>query len=173
MHEAAIEHLTKADKVLARLIRKVGPCQLIPRKRCSPFQTLVQSVAHQQLNGTAAKAILNRVRALYPRRKFPAPRDVLATPDEKLRGAGLSRAKIASIKDIAAIVALLRTQVLPLQRHPTPRIAATGGPLLVTRVNGARLRRGARSHRCRNPGQRRSPRSQGRSRLSPAADRPV
>ncbi len=102
MHEAAIEHLTKADKVLARLIRKVGPCGLKARKRCSPFQALVQSVAHQQLNGTAANTILGRVMALYPRRKFPTPDDVLATPDEKLRGAGLSRAKVASIKDIAA-----------------------------------------------------------------------
>ena len=102
MHEAAIEHLTKADKVLARLIRKIGPCELMPRKRCSPFQALVQSVAHQQLNGIAANTILKRVMALYPRRKFPTPDDVLATPDEKLRGAGLSRAKVAAIKDIAA-----------------------------------------------------------------------
>src|SRR5262245_61292954 len=102
MHEAAIKHLTKADKVMARLIRKVGPCELIPRKRCSPFHALVQSVAYQQLNGTAAKTILKRFVALYPRRNFPTPDDVLATPDEKLRGAGLSRAKVASIKDIAA-----------------------------------------------------------------------
>jgi 3-methyladenine DNA glycosylase/8-oxoguanine DNA glycosylase len=102
MHEPAIEHLTKTDKVLERLIRKVGPCELIPRKRCSPFQALVQSVAHQQLNGTAANTILKRVRALYPRRHFPTPDDVLATTDEQLRGAGLSRAKVASIKDIAA-----------------------------------------------------------------------
>ncbi len=90
MHEAAIEHLTKADKVLARLIRKVGPCEFKPRTRCSPFQALVQSVAHQQLNGIAANTILKRVMALYPRRKFPTPDDVLATPDDKLRGAGLA-----------------------------------------------------------------------------------
>src|SRR5207244_2077904 len=49
-----------------------------------------------------ANTILKRVMALYPRRKFPTPDDVLATPDEKLRGAGLSRAKVAAIKDIAA-----------------------------------------------------------------------
>jgi len=102
MHETAIEHLKKADPVLGRLIRKVGPCDLQARERCSPFQALVQSVAHQQLNGTAAKTILKRVVALYPRRAFPTPDDVLATPDEKLRGAGLSRAKVAAIKDIAA-----------------------------------------------------------------------
>ena len=64
MHEAAIEHLTQSDKVLSRLIRKVGPCRLEPRRETSPFQALVQSVAHQQLNGTAANTILKRVIAL-------------------------------------------------------------------------------------------------------------
>jgi len=102
MHEAAIEHLRQSDKVLARLIRRVGPCRLEARRSASPFQTLVQSVAHQQLNGTAAKTILKRVIAIYPGRKFPAPEDLLATPDERLRGAGLSRAKTAALKDIAA-----------------------------------------------------------------------
>ncbi len=102
MHEAAIERLSQSDKVLAGLIRRVGPCRLEARRSASPFQALVQSVAHQQLNGTAAKTILKRVIAIYPGRKFPAPEDLLATPDEQLRGAGLSRAKTAALKDIAA-----------------------------------------------------------------------
>jgi 3-methyladenine DNA glycosylase/8-oxoguanine DNA glycosylase len=102
MHEAAIEHLSQSDKVLARLIRRAGPCRLEARRSASPFQALVQSVAHQQLNGTAAKTILKRVIAIYPGRKLPAPEDLLATPDERLRGAGLSRAKTAALKDIAA-----------------------------------------------------------------------
>ena len=102
MHEEALEHLSQSDKVLARLIRKVGPCRLEPRRNTSPFQALVQSVAHQQLNGTAANTILRRVIALYPKRRFPTPEDLLSTADEPLRGAGLSRAKVAAIKDIAA-----------------------------------------------------------------------
>ncbi len=102
MSEQAIQHLTKADKVLARLIKKVGPCLWKPRKRRSPFEALVQSVAYQQLNGTAAATIFGRVKALYPGRRFPTPEDLLDTPDERLRGAGLSRAKVAAIKDIAA-----------------------------------------------------------------------
>jgi DNA-3-methyladenine glycosylase II len=61
----------------------------------------VRSVAYQQLNGTAAATILGRVRDLYPRKRFPSPDDLLKTPDEKLRATGLSRAKIAAIKDIA------------------------------------------------------------------------
>jgi DNA-3-methyladenine glycosylase II len=59
-------------------------------------------VTFQQLNGTAAETIFSRVLALYPGQKFPTPEDLLATPDEKLRAAGLSRNKTAAVKDIAA-----------------------------------------------------------------------
>src|SRR6266576_3657365 len=102
MNAEALEHLRRADKTLARLIERVGPCTMKPRKRRSPFQSLVQAVAHQQLNGTAAETILGRVKALYPDRRFPRPEDLIATPDERLRAAGLSRAKVAAVKDIAA-----------------------------------------------------------------------
>src|SRR2546421_3908505 len=100
MHEAAVEHLSKADPVLARLIRRVGPCRLA-RKNTSPFQALVHSVAHQQLNGTAANTILKRVIGLYPGRKFPAPEGLLATPDRRLGGARPSRGQVAALKKIA------------------------------------------------------------------------
>jgi DNA-3-methyladenine glycosylase II len=98
----AVQHLVRADKVLARLIRKVGPCTLQPKRGRTPFQTLVRSVTYQQLNGTAAETILGRVLALYPGKRFPTPEDVLATPDDRLRAAGLSRNKTAAVKDIAA-----------------------------------------------------------------------
>jgi len=102
MTPQALRHLTRSDKVLGALIKKVGPCQLKPKLRRSPFQALVQSVVYQQLNGTAAATILGRVRALYPNLRFPTPEDLLTTPEERLRGAGLSRAKTAALKDIAA-----------------------------------------------------------------------
>lgn len=101
MSKEAVLHLSRADKILARHIAKIGPCGLKRRARRSPFEALVRAVAYQQLNGTAAAAILGRVKALYPP-PFPTPQDLLDTPNEKLRGAGLSRAKIAAIKDIAA-----------------------------------------------------------------------
>ncbi len=101
MSVEAIEHLSRADKTLARLIKKVGPCTLKRKSRRNPFEALVQAVTYQQLNGTAAATILGRVKALYPHRRFPTPQNLLDTPDERLRGAGLSRAKTAAIKDIA------------------------------------------------------------------------
>ncbi len=102
MNEETLQHLSAADKILARLIRKVGPCTLKPQRNCSPFQSLVQSVAYQQLTGKAAATILGRVKDLFPTQSFPEPEDLVNTPDEQLRAAGLSRAKVAAVKDIAA-----------------------------------------------------------------------
>jgi 3-methyladenine DNA glycosylase/8-oxoguanine DNA glycosylase len=97
----ALDYLQRSDKTLCTLISKVGPCKLGERRYSSPFAALFQAIVYQQLNGTAAGTILGRVKALYPRKKFPDPQDVLATPDETLRNAGLSRAKVAAIKDLA------------------------------------------------------------------------
>ena len=102
MHEEAVEHLCRVDSVLAKLIRKTGPCTLRHKDRRSPYEALVTSVTYQQLNGTAAATILGRVKALFPARRFPAPEDLLNIPEERLRGAGLSTAKTLAIKDIAA-----------------------------------------------------------------------
>src|SRR6185369_4257779 len=102
MTEQAILHLSRADKTLGKLIRRVGSCTLVPKHRRSPFEALVRSVVYQQLNGTAAATILGRVKALFPGRRFPRPEDLLAISDERLRGAGLSRAKTAAVKDISA-----------------------------------------------------------------------
>jgi len=101
MTEEALKFLSKADKRLGQLIARVGVCKLKPRTRRDPYEALVQAVVYQQLNVTAATTILNRVKALYDSR-FPTPEDLISTPDEKLRAAGLSRAKTAAVKDIAA-----------------------------------------------------------------------
>ena len=88
--------------MLHALIKKVGECTLKTKNHRSPFEALLQSITYQQLNGTAAATILGRVLALYPNKRFPTPQDILATTDERLRSAGLSRAKVAAIKDLAA-----------------------------------------------------------------------
>ena len=98
----ALQHLARKDKVMGCLIERVGPCTLKPANRRNPFAALVHSVAHQQLHGNAAAAILRRVKALYTGKRFPNPADILATSDKHLRAAGLSRAKVAAIRDLAA-----------------------------------------------------------------------
>jgi DNA-3-methyladenine glycosylase II len=99
---AAARHLRRVDPHLGRVIQKVGDCPLVPRRGVLPWQALTRSVAFQQLNGTAAETIFRRFLALFPETKFPTPEQVVAAPETKLREAGLSRAKTAAIKDIAA-----------------------------------------------------------------------
>lgn len=98
----ALDHLGRQCRRMHRLIQKVGPCRLKTRNHRSPFRALVQAITYQQLNGTAAAAIFGRLKALYPGRVFPSPEDLLDTPDERLRSVGLSRAKVAAVKDLAA-----------------------------------------------------------------------
>ncbi len=96
---AALRHLRR-DPVLKAVIRQIGPCTLRPVQR-EPYEALVRAIAHQQVHGRAAEAILGRFIALFPGHDFPPAAAVLAMPAEALRGAGLSGAKVAAIRDIA------------------------------------------------------------------------
>src|SRR6266853_1523027 len=101
-HEHAHQHLAATDRRLGALIARSLPYNVKPALSIRPFDALAESIAYQQLSGKAAATIFGRVRALYPRRKYLDPEKILATPDETFRAAGLSRAKIAALKDLAA-----------------------------------------------------------------------
>jgi len=99
--DKAVARLRRADKLLARVIKKAGPFTHRPQKMHSPFQALFRAIVYQQLSGKAAATIMGRVMSNY-RRGAIKPAAVLATADETLRAAGMSRAKILSVKDLAA-----------------------------------------------------------------------
>jgi DNA-3-methyladenine glycosylase II len=101
MTPEAHKHLSSRDPIMRRLIREHGQCALEPEKRRTPFQSLVQAVAHQQLNGTAANTILARFKKLFPGRRFPRPEDLAGVTDQEIRACGFSFAKIKAIRDIA------------------------------------------------------------------------
>src|SRR5438445_4605708 len=101
-HDDAHRHLSTTDARMAELIARSRRYNIAPLLAIRPFDALAESIAYQQLSGKAAATIWGRVRALYPRKKYLDPKLVLATPDEKLRAAGLSRSKIAALKDLAA-----------------------------------------------------------------------
>ncbi len=102
MTPEALDHLSRRCEVMAGVIRRIGPCTLVPDARRSPFESLVRAVAHQQLHGAAAESILRRFIALFGKGRFPAARRLAEVSDEALRGCGFSGAKTASIRDIAA-----------------------------------------------------------------------
>jgi 3-methyladenine DNA glycosylase/8-oxoguanine DNA glycosylase len=101
-HEHAHQLLRASHPRMARLIARSRRYNITPAVTIRPFDALAESIAYQQLSGKAAATIFGRVRALYPKRKWLDPEQLLATPDETLRAAGLSRAKTASLKDLAA-----------------------------------------------------------------------
>ena len=96
------DHLSATDPRMAALIARSLRYNVKPGGSLRPFDALAESIAYQQLSGKAAATIWKRVRALYPRRRYLDPHLVLKTPDEKFRAAGLSRSKVAALKDLAA-----------------------------------------------------------------------
>ncbi len=78
------------------------PLPFKPSTEHSPYAALFSAIVHQQLTPKAATAILSRVKALFPGAIFPAPDELLGTPDHILRSAGLSQPKTEALKDLAA-----------------------------------------------------------------------
>jgi O-6-methylguanine DNA methyltransferase len=100
--DAAVKHLRASDAALARLIDAVGPFRMKLAATQSLFVALAQAIVYQQLNGKAAATIFARLCALFPRsHEGPTPERILRASDEKLRGAGLSRSKLLSLRDLA------------------------------------------------------------------------
>ena len=95
----AIRHLQSVDKKLAPVIERHGHPTIEPST--DAVRSLARAIVSQQLSGKAAATIWDRVVALYPGRKFPRAAAILATPDAALRGAGLTGAKAAALKDLA------------------------------------------------------------------------
>ncbi len=100
--DLAVRFLAKQDPVLAKLIKKTGPFKLELGPIHSPFHALAESVVYQQLNGRAAATIFARVSTLFGSPEFLCPYAVSEISEDLLRSAGLSRSKLASIKDLAA-----------------------------------------------------------------------
>ena len=99
--EQVMLELCRADRRLARVIRKVGTFPTKKQKPQPPFESLLRAIVYQQLAGAAAATIFGRVKALGSDGNCPAPQEILRATKAKLRRAGLSRQKIAAVKDLA------------------------------------------------------------------------
>lgn len=95
----AAAHLQNSDPVLARVIERIGPPKL--RRERDAWRALASSIIGQQVSVHAARAIRGRFAAIIAEREFPLPADIGSTPDEVLRGAGLSGNKVLAIRDLA------------------------------------------------------------------------
>ena len=126
---AAARILAERDPVIARLLEQTGPPRL-SRPQESHFATLVRAIVYQQLAGRAAAAIHGRLIAALG--GDVQPEGLLALSDETLRAVGLSRAKVVSLRDLAAKV-LDGTVVLS-----PPRLARETDEEIITRLSAVR-----------------------------------
>ena len=92
-----VAHLSK-DKKLKKLVESAEPHQLKKRKNICSY--LCASIMSQQLSTKVATVIHNRFLALYGG-KEPLPQQIIDTSFEKLRGIGLSNAKVNYVKNVA------------------------------------------------------------------------
>jgi DNA-3-methyladenine glycosylase II len=106
--------LMRRDPILASIIRARSSRALIDAPAVDPFAALVRTIVGQQLSTKAAATIHRRVVDLIPG-GVVTPDALNAIPDDKLRGAGLSRQKTGYIRDLSAKAA---NGDLPLDRLP-------------------------------------------------------
>jgi DNA-3-methyladenine glycosylase II len=118
----ALVHLRGADPKLAPVIDRHGHPTLAPTKYA--VRSLARAIVSQQLSSKAADTIWRRFLALYPGGRFPRAAVIVATPDAALRGAGLSGAKAAALKDLARHVVERRLVPARLPAATDDEIAA-------------------------------------------------
>jgi 3-methyladenine DNA glycosylase/8-oxoguanine DNA glycosylase len=100
-HKIAIEHLSKADRRLAKLISKSIEFRLNIEEEQTPYESLLEAIVYQSISGKAAKVIFGRIQALGANGRCPTPDEILLTRKQKLRKLGLSGAKADAARDLA------------------------------------------------------------------------
>lgn len=98
-----MKHLRGADKVMGRLVKEHGPLDEYQVRRGRPrdaYGALVRSIVGQQLSTKAARTIYERLTDQFGGHT-PTPRQLLDADPEEVRSAGLSRPKVAYLRDLA------------------------------------------------------------------------
>lgn len=125
----ARRHLMRRDPTLGALIKRVGPCGLGDNRRGDPFAGLVRTILSQQLSTVVADTIHSRVAALADGRM--TSRRLLEIDPDALRQAGVSRPKIAYLRDLAERVDGGALDLGALERMPDDEVIAA-----ITSVKG-------------------------------------
>jgi DNA-3-methyladenine glycosylase II len=100
VYQQASRFLSTVDADWQQHIAKVGECQLELKPVQQPYEALIRAIAHQQLHGKAAQAILSRLLQLYSG-YFPSANQLLQVDPQRIRACGFSARKLDSIVGIA------------------------------------------------------------------------
>ena len=93
----------KRDARLRPVILKVGPPVFHEYSRENLLANLLAAIVSQQLSGKVADVIYGRLGKLGGK-GFPNPKRLIKHTDEELKAVGLSRAKMACIRDLAGAI---------------------------------------------------------------------
>ena len=93
-----LQHFDKNDAVMAQLIRESGPIKL--KRNRNYFIVLCNAIIGQQISVAAADAITIRFNRLFNGHS-PTPQGVIKLSEIDLRKAGLSKQKVAYLKDLS------------------------------------------------------------------------
>lgn len=97
-----VRHFQRHDSVMHEVFARMPWEMLRPsEKPLGYFNRLCREIISQQLGSGAARAIVARFRAMFPRRRA-TPARVLALSEDELRATGMSWAKARSIRDLAS-----------------------------------------------------------------------
>lgn len=94
--DAAWDHIAAADKDLAAVLSEIGPPPA--RDREPGLDALIAIIVDQQVSKVAGAAIKKRLDAFWG---DVTPDGILAATEEDMRGCGLSRPKVRTLKAVA------------------------------------------------------------------------
>lgn len=107
------------DPIFGPWVRHIGTIRLRTTSE-DPFFYLARTICYQQLAGAAAATIHGRFVEALKREVTPAK--VLRTRETTLRKAGLSRNKLAAIRDLATKIRSGEVEVHDLDDHPDEEV---------------------------------------------------
>lgn len=123
------DHLIAVDPILASAIANI---KLRSRElRADTFHSLARSIIGQQLSTKAAASIFAKVQLLFKSKTFPNPNEFLKMPAAKLRKAGLSKAKVLYIKNLAKFILKHQKEFAAISKLADEEIIA-----LLTQIKG-------------------------------------
>jgi len=98
--KTSVSFLSKLDKDWESLIKKVGACHLKISSELSPYESLLKTIAYQQLHIKAAETIFQRFLSQFNGR-FPQAHQLLEEDSSLIRASGFSQTKTETLYRIA------------------------------------------------------------------------
>jgi DNA-3-methyladenine glycosylase II len=122
----ADEYLRRQDPVLRRLIDDGGPIDPATDRRGSrpdAYEALARAIVGQQLSTRAAASIWDKLQGAFGGRT-PTPAELLDADEDVLRSAGLSRAKVGFLRDLATRITEGELDLARLPQLPDEDVVA-------------------------------------------------